>query len=132
MREVKLPSGAHLKIGPASFKDAKALYQALLREMKNLNSGAKTDILMLCKEVLCTAYSSPEIEACLWECFKKCIYCGPSGDLKIDDSTFEPVKAREDYITVCMEVAKENVAPFMKSLYAECHQLIAMIGNIPA
>jgi hypothetical protein len=34
MREVKLKSGAVLKLQAAPFKDAKALYQALLREMK--------------------------------------------------------------------------------------------------
>ncbi len=119
MREVKLPSGAVLKIQPAPFAVAKSLYQALLKEMKGIAIGPQSNMQDMFKDAFCIGLSSLEIEACLWECFKRCTYNGGAGDLKIDDQTFEPVERRDDYVKVCVEVGRENVLPFGKSLYAE-------------
>ncbi len=128
MKEVKLPSGAILKINPAKFDEAKALYQAFLDEAKTTEIKSKTEMANVYKDLICIGFGSKKIEACVWECMKKCTYNnGVSGDLKIDSDTFEPVKAREDYLTVLMEVAKENITPFGKSLYAEYGQVIRMI-----
>lgn len=131
-REVKLPSGATLKVGVASFSEAKALYQALLKELKHVSIDLKLDSENLFKDIFCIGFSSPEIERCLWECMKKCQYVDSRGPLKIDKDTFEPESAREDYMTVCIEVAKENVLPFAKSLYAEFQRLSTMNLNAPA
>ncbi len=129
MKEVKLPSGAVLKLNPAPFADAKALYQAVLEEIKGISMFSATEMVSVYKDIFCAGFSSRKIEACLWECLKRCTYNNNSGsgDLKIDISTFEPVSAREDYTTVCMEVAKENINPFVKSLYAEYGQLFQTI-----
>jgi hypothetical protein len=132
MKEITLPSGAVLKINVAPFADAKALYQAVLEEFKSVHVDSKTDMSSVFKDFACSGFSSKKVEACLWECFKRCQYNRGNGDLKIDKDTFEPVEAREDYVTVCMAVAKENILPFMKSLYAEFHPLLAMIENTPA
>ncbi len=132
MREVKLPSGAVLKITPSPFADAKALYQALLREARGLEFSPKMEIQTLYKDLFCIGFSSPEIEASLWKCFERCIYNSGKGDLKIDKDTFEPITAREDYMSVCVEVAKENVLPFAKSLYAEFQRALAMTENAQA
>lgn len=125
MREVKLPSGAILKVNPGTFAQSKALYQAILEEGKGVLISNKTDMASVYKDLFCIGFSSQKIEACLWVCFSHCIYSSGKGDLKIDQDTFEPVTARDDYLTVCMEVAKENIHPFVKSLYAEYGQALA-------
>lgn len=132
MREVKLPSGAVLKITPSPFKEAKALYQALLKEARGIEFSSKTELAALYKDIFCIGFASDEIERHLWECFKRCTYNDGKGDLKIDESTFEPMSARDDYMTVCIEVAKENVLPFVKSLYAEYQRISAMTENTQA
>ena len=130
MREVKLPSGATLKIGLAPFADSKALYQALLAEGKGIELNAGTDTVSLFKQFFCSGFSSKEIEQCLWKCMERCTYNGGKGDLKIDQDTFEPVEAREDFLVVCIEVGKENVSPFLKSLFVEYERFLAMMPNI--
>jgi hypothetical protein len=50
--------------------------------------------------------------------------------MKIDGDSFAKREQREDYIPTCMEVARENVGPFMKSLSAEFKAAMAMIQNI--
>lgn len=115
MREVKLPSGAILVLNPAPFADSKALYQAVLKEAKGVAFTTKVEMGNVYKDLFCAGFSSPEIEKCLWVCMPRCTY----NKLKITEDTFEPVSAREDFIIVCMEVAKENIHPFVKSLFAE-------------
>lgn len=132
MREVKLPSGALLKVAAAPFTPAKALYQALLREAKGVQISSNTEIPVLYKDIFCAGFSSQEVEKCMWECFKSCLYNSGAGDFRITDQTFEPVAARDDYISVCVEVTKENVLPFGKSLFAECQRILAMINNVQA
>ncbi len=134
-REVKLPSGAVLKIAAAPFSDSKALYQAVLEEVKEIDFSSKTEISRVLKDFLCAGLSSKKIEDCLWVCLARCVYnagAPGSGDLKIDKDTFEPVAAREDYLTVCLEVAQENISPFAKSLYAAYQRTLAMIEKSPA
>lgn len=119
MRDVKLNSGAVLKVQPAPFAVSKALYQALLKEMKGISVTTQVELSSVFKDLFCVGFSSPEIEACIWECMKRCTYNYGAGELKIDEGTFEPVERRDDYVKVCIEVARENVLPFFKSLYAE-------------
>lgn len=122
MKEIKLPSGALLKINQAPFTDAKALLQALLEEIKAIKIETKTEMASLYKDIFCAGISSPKIEAALWKCLKRCTYNSKGADLKIEENTFEPIEAREDYLAVCMGVAKENIDPFTKSLSAEYAQ----------
>lgn len=124
--DVKCPSGAILKITAAPFAVAKALYQALLKELKDVRFDF-TDQIELYKQLFCVGFSSPEIERCLWECFKRCTYDSGRGDFKIDLDTFEPESAREDYMTVCTEVAKVNIVPFAKNLFAEYARFSGML-----
>lgn len=131
MREVKLPSGAVLKVAASPFAVSKALYQALLKELRAVPVSSKTDMASLYKDLFCVGFSSPAIEACLWECFKRCTYDCGKGELKIDEQTFEPVKNRDDYMRVCAEVAQENILPFAKSLYAEYQRALVMTEGDP-
>lgn len=127
MKEVTLPSGAILKISVSPFAVARDLFQAVTEEMKNLHISASTEIdVNLFKDMFCAGVSSKRVEKALVECLKKATYNG----LKITEETFEPVEAREDYIVVMFEVAKENLAPFMKSLFASFSDILKK--NMPS
>lgn len=126
MIEVKLPSGAVLKVQVAPFAEAKALYQAVLEEVKSIQFGGGTDMASLFKDLACIGFSSKKIEKCLEDCMKRCLY----NDMKIDKDTFEPVERRDDYFVVCMAIAKENIHPFAKSLYAEYKAFLATTGQV--
>ncbi len=115
MRSVSLPSGATLQIGVAPFAVAKNLHQALLRELSSVQIQGEMDLVSVWKDLFCLGFSSKHIDAAMTPCLARCLYNGA----KIDDQTFEPVANRDDYMTVLMEVAKENVLPFAKSLFAE-------------
>lgn len=120
MQVVQLKSGATLKLNLSPFAISKTLYQSILREARGISITNETDMASLYKDLFCIGMASPEVEKNLWECFKRCTYDnGSSGDLKITEDTFEPAEAREDYTQVCIEVAKANLLPFVKSLYAE-------------
>lgn len=129
-REVTLPSGAILKIAPAPFADAKALFQAFLKEVRNVPMTTNADnaswtwFLELYKNVYSAAFSSQEVERCMWACAARCLYDDGTmakeiPGLKVEPSIFEKAANRQDFETVAMEVTKENVDPFAKSLYAK-------------
>ena len=128
-RKVVLPSGAILEITAAPFDDAKALYMAVADEARGLKLDSKAEIdANFWKDIFCTGLASKKIEAALAVCFKRVTYSG----LKIDKDTFEPIEAREDYLTVCFEVAKENVSPFLKSLYARFSPILEKLAKFLA
>lgn len=115
-RIANLPSGAKLEIQLAPFADSKALYQAFAAEATRLKVDPTVDIdVNLFKDIAAVSLSSKAIEAALTVCMKRCLYNGAP----ITADSFEPVEAREDYLPACMEVAQENVAPFMKSLISQ-------------
>lgn len=132
MREVILPSGATLKANAAPFVDSKNLYQALLAELKGVRLEDDKNMSTLFKDIFCAGFSSSTVEACLWKCLIRCSYNNGHGDLKIDKDTFEPVEARVDYYTVCMEVARENVEPFMRSLLQDYGKFVEAATKIQA
>jgi hypothetical protein len=129
VKVIALPSGAELKIDVAPFAVAKALYQSILEEMKAVQIDPEQEVdVNLFKDLFCVSFSSKKIELALKECMKRAIYNGA----RITDETWEPVEARDDYLKVCFEVAKENIAPFVKSLYAEYSHLQEMLRSVPA
>lgn len=125
MREVTLASGNVLQVNAAPFADAKALYQTVLRELTVLRINGE-NAKEVFKNALCLGFSSPEIEAALAKCMARCTYA----TLKIDGQTFEPVERRGDYMKVCVEVARENIDPFLTSLFAEFEHAISMTESI--
>jgi hypothetical protein len=115
-KKSKLPSGAELEVWVSPFEKSKALYQALLEEARGISFDPNAHIdVNLFKDLFCAGFSSKKIEICLKACFEKATYNGK----RIDENTFEPMEARQDYLEACFEVAQENVAPFLKSLYAK-------------
>src|SRR5574343_678337 len=117
---MKLPSGAELEITLSPFEDAKNLLQVISAEGIELKLDANQEIdVNFFKGIFLKAISSKKIEAALKVCMSRATYNGQ----KIDKDTFEDPAAREDYLLVCMEVAKENLSPFTKSLSALFGQL---------
>ena len=128
-KEVTLQSGAKLNITLSPFHVAKNLYSAVLEELKELKVESDTDIdVNLIKNVFCFGFSSKKIELALNECMKRATYEG----LKISDQTWEPIEARVDYLECCYEVAKENLLPFMKSLFAKFEEASKLIKSFQA
>src|SRR6185503_11722971 len=128
-REIKMPSGATLKIQAAPFAQAKTLYQAILEETKAIDFKQEGEVGNLIKTAVMTVFSSRKVEEALWACLPKCLYNSGQGDLKIDKDTFEPLMARGDYVLVCVEVGKENILPFMSGLYAVWSELLGTIES---
>lgn len=127
MKHIKLASGADLGVGLAPLAEGKALFKAVCAEFKDIEIKGSDDInYNFIKNVFCSGFSSDRIEECTMACLKRCTYNG----LKITEDTFEPEKAREDYIDVFINVISENIAPFLKGLSAELSpQLGAMITS---
>lgn len=117
MKTVTLPSGAELRIDLAPFADAKALYQAILEEGVKIKITSVEHAENVIKDLFCTVLSSKRIEESLYKCFQKSLY----GGVRIANvnEVFESLEARGDYFQVCIEVARENIMPFMKDLYAQ-------------
>jgi len=127
LREVTLPSGRKMEVAPAPFVEAKRLYQAIAGEMVRLSLNPDDDVTNLMKNVICLAVFSPNIEAALEPCLRRCTY---QGTKIIPVDSFESIEGREDYLDVCFEVAKENVGPFTKSLYAQFKKLRAGVEKL--
>lgn len=113
--EVKLPSGANLRIQIAEFAVSKALAQALSKELNIVSLKMDAGLPEFMKQLFCESFSSPTIEKCIWDCMERCTI----NKIKITKDSFEPIEARGDYLEVLLEVAKANVAPFTKSLFAQ-------------
>jgi hypothetical protein len=132
MNEIKLPSGSILKVQAAPFSDSKALYQAILEEVKNVQIKSNDELTNVFKDLMCISFSSKKIELCVEKCLERCLYNSGNGDFKIDKNTFEKVELRGDYIIVIISVVKENIDPFMKSLMQGYRQILSMIPGVPA
>ena len=111
MRKVTLPSGAELTVNIAPFKDAKALFQALLKEWKDMGPDLPSNL----GKMFSSAFSSLEVEKALWPCLTRCLYNGE----KITPDVFEPDEARQDFIPACLEVVSDDITPFTKGLFSE-------------
>ena len=111
MRKVTLPSGAELTVNIAPFKDAKALFQALLKEWKDMGPDLPSNL----GKMFSSAFSSLEVEKALWPCLTRCLYNGE----KITPDVFEPDEARQDFIPACLEAVSDDITPFTKGLFSE-------------
>ncbi len=112
-RKVTLPSGAELDVHVAPFKDAKNLFQVVLKEWTGASLGTFS-VVDGGTAMFAAAFSSPEVEKMLWPCLVRSLYNGA----KIVPDTFEPDEARQDFIPVCLEVVQDNILPFTKGLFS--------------
>lgn len=127
MTELKLQSGSSLMIGVIPFSEAKNFYQAVLEEMRSVAFASKSEMGDIIKNFFCAGFSSKKIESALWVCLSRCTYNG----LKIEEKTFEPMDAREDFTPICIEVALEVVRPFAKGLSAGLSRISMMMPSSP-
>lgn len=126
LKKITLPTGSVLEMNIAPFADSKALYQAVAEEMMKVQLDPDRKVESALKDLICLGLSSQKIEMRINKCMERALYNG----VKIDSQTFEPEKARDDYFMVCFEVAKVNVMPFMKSLYAQYKPILeTLIGT---
>jgi hypothetical protein len=126
LKEINLPSGAKLGITLAPFSDSKALYTALIQELKTIHIGELTKLnINLMKDLICAAMSSENVEKCIWKCMERAVY----NKLNITQDTFEPEEARQDYNIVLMEVGKANVLPFLKSLSPQYAEILSVLKS---
>ena len=115
-KKVSLPSGAELEITLAPFLEGHRLLAAVSACIKSVkiddNVGQASNLNSL-KDVFLECLTSKEVQAATLECLKRCTY---NGQRITSWDIFEDVKAREDYMSVCTEVVKFNLTPFMKNL----------------
>lgn len=132
MKEVVLPSGAVLKIGHIPFDLCNSLKKAVIKEVRSIPMVSQRQLMDLYKEYLCAVLASHEVEHCLWECMKKCIYNNGRGDLKIDKDSFESEQGRTDFTDIQVEVGKDCLLPFGQGLWRALQLMLAQgVENIP-
>lgn len=115
-KKVSLPSGAELEMTLAPFLEGRKLLAAVSGCIKSVKVDAELgDVSNLnsLKDVFLSCLTSKEVEDALLGCLKRCTY---NGQRITSWDIFEDLKAREDYMTVCVEVSKFNLAPFTKNL----------------
>ena len=132
MREVKLKSGATLTLRDTPFEKSKALFQAVVKNLKSVEiSKGVNSYEGFVGALLGSQLSDNEIERCLWECMACCTYNAGAADVKVAPDLFEDETRRGDFIDVCLEVGQENLRPFMKGLWLALPHLLESLGNIP-
>lgn len=129
MREISLSSGAVLKIGSIPFDTANTLKKVIIRDLKSIPIDSQKQVIDICKDYLCLAFGSEEVEKCLWECMKRCTYNAGAGDLKIDKETFMSLESRKDFTEIQFEVGKEALMPFLPGLFAVLQVLLAQVNT---
>ncbi|MDR3244661.1 MAG: hypothetical protein LBT79_07935 [Elusimicrobiota bacterium] len=120
--KVVLPSGAQLEMSLASFQEGEALFSSVAECLKSTKIDMKQDVgnieenINSLKDGLLSCLTSKKVKDCILVCLKRCIYNGQ----KISDwSFFDNINLRVDYLNVCWEVARFNLYPFTKNLFAK-------------
>lgn len=116
----ELPSGAYLDVTPLSYAQAWDVAQTMMREVQKLELDLRgmdfeallvSDIVMF-KGPICALLGSPVMQNMVKLCFGKCCY----NQVRIDDTTFEAVEKRGDFLFCAFYALRENVYPFFGSL----------------
>lgn len=108
----------------APFRDAKRLFDAVIKEVKAAKLDPKQELdVNFIKDMLFSVVASESVEAAIWPCLAHSIY----EKHRITTDSFESLEGREDFLEICYEVGKENILPFGKNLYAE---LSPLLGNL--
>lgn len=120
--KVSLPSGAELEITLAPFLEGERLFSATAECLKGVKVDGNTDVqdltsnLNSIKDMFLSCLTSQEMKNAILACLKRCTY----NKQRITSwDIFDDANAREDYLTVCWEVCKFNLAPFTKNLFSK-------------
>lgn len=125
--KVSLPSGAELEMTLAPFMEGERLFAATAECLKSVKVDGNADVkdltsnLNSLKDMFLSCLTSQAMKDAILACLKRCTY----NKQRITSwDIFDDVKAREDYLAVCWEVCKFNLAPFMKSLISKFSTLV--------
>jgi len=119
--KVSLPSGAVLEMTLAPFLEGERLFSATAECLKSVKiDGLDTENLSASfeslKNVLLACLTSKAMKDALLDCLKRCTY---NGQRITSWDIFEDLNARMDYLNICWEVCKFNLAPFTKNLFSK-------------
>lgn len=124
--KVSLPSGAELEMTLAPFTEGEKLFSATAECLKGVKVDGNTDVsdltsnLNALKDMFLSCLTSQAMKDAILACLKRCTY----NKQRITSwDIFDDAKAREDYLAVCWEVCKFNLAPFTKSLISKFTEL---------
>lgn len=127
-QKVTLPSGAELEMTLAPFPEGRRLYVAVTKALKSINLTANLEDANALKDAFIEVSTSKEVEDAILTCLKRCTY---NNERILNWDFFEDVNRREDYIPLCWEVAKFNLYPFMKVLFARLSARFVQTGQNP-
>lgn len=113
--KVTLPSGAELEMTLVPFSEGRRLYVAVTKALKSINLTANLEDANALKDAFIEVSTSKEVEDAILTCLKRCTY---NNERILSWDFFEDLNRREDYLPLCWEVAKFNLYPFMKQLFA--------------
>lgn len=114
---------SNTQINIAPFKEAMALKNAIMREIKlgtidltafknkKIEDILKSDISPFLDAIIAVD-SSEAVNSAIMGCLVRCTYQGE----KIIAATFDNAEAREDYYSIVFECLKVNLMPFFKGL----------------
>lgn len=130
MTEFTSKSGIKVRIEPSTFANAidlkTKIEKALLKENIDVaNVDIDFDkirkgiidmaVISSLSKVMMIIDSSDEVHKAIFVCLERCLY----NSEKITLETFEPIEARADYYEILMACIKENLSPFLKTLFAK-------------
>lgn len=130
MTEFISKSGVKIRIDPASFKDALKLKTDIEKALiKNNVDVANIDVdfdklgkgnidfafITSISKYLMIIDSDENVHRSIFKCLERCLY----KDLKITEETFEDIEARVDYYEILTNCIKENMLPFLKTLFVD-------------
>lgn len=121
--EIQTKSGAAVVINSAPFEDALALnnlvapYLTVIQTFADGNANIRMDDL---SKIMVEAATNVQIQRQVMQCLKRCTYKGQA----ISAATFEDSQARADYYEVVAGCIKENVTPFVESLFSQFSALL--------
>ena len=126
-KQVSLPSGAELEMTLAPFMEGERLFTAVAECLKSVKFDGDKDVQDLTsnlnglKDAFLSCLTSKDMKDAILACLKRCTY----NKQRITSwDIFESIEAREDYLSVCWEVCKFNLAPFTKSLFSKFSGLL--------
>lgn len=122
-QKVTLPSGAELEMTMVPFSEGRKLQIAVSKALKSVNLSVELDSINAnaLKDAFIEISTSKEVEDAILACLKRCTY---NNERILNWDFFEDVNKREDFYSVCWEVAKFNLYPFTKRLFAQLSTLL--------
>lgn len=112
MIDFTLASGVVLHITPAPWQDQVALFKAIMREAKSMNSEA---------DVSLAVFTSDEVERAMYKCAARADYNGARVTPGLFDEGSDEVqkKVRKDYIEIVKKIIEVNCEPFFHPASSE-------------